>query len=248
MINKLYKSERLDYLTNNLKIIQSDEVFSFSMDAVLLAHFPSIPKSGNVIDLCSGNGVIPLLLSNKTKGKIYGVELQERLSDMAIRSIEFNNLTDQIKIIHGDAKDSPKLLGKGKFSLVTVNPPYLQLNGHDKNSNKYVAIARHEIHIDLTEVINVSSQLLKVGGRIAMVHRPSRLADIITFLREKKLEPKKIRFVHPYISKEANMVLIEAVKHGGKELHILPPLIIYKGKGQYSDEVNKIYFGDSCGR
>ena len=247
MLNKLKEFERLDYLTNKLKIIQSSEVFSFSMDAVLLAHFPSIPNSGSILALCCGHGVIPLFLSDKTKGQIYGVEIQERLVDMAIRSIEHNNLANQITILHGDVKESSNLLGKGNFDLVTVNPPYLQLNGHDKNTNKYVAIARHEILIDLKEVINVSSQLLKVGGKIAMVHRPSRLADIITFLRDKKLEPKRIRFVHPYKSKEANMVLIEAVKHGGKELHILPPLIIYKDKGQYSDEVYQIYFGDSCG-
>lgn len=248
MKNKLNDSERLDYLTNKLKIIQSNEIFSFSMDAVLLAHFPSIPSKGKIIDLCCGNGVIPLLLSNKTKGQIFGVEIQKKVVDMAIRSIEINNLTNQIIIIHGDIKDSPNVLGRGIFDLVTVNPPYLQLNGQDKNINDHVAIARHEISTDLTEVINTSSQLLKVGGRIAMVHRPSRLADIITSLRNKKLEPKRIRFVHPYKSKEANMVLIEAVKYGGKELHILPPLIIYEDKSKYSEEVNLIYNGDDNGK
>lgn len=248
MVNILSDSERLDYLTNKLKIIQSNEVFSFSMDAVLLAHFPSIPRKGNIVDLCCGNGVIPLLLSSSTKGQIYGVEIQERIVDMAIRSIEINNLENQIKIINGDIKNCPDILGRGKFDLVTVNPPYLQLNGQDKNINSHVAIARHEITTDLTEVINVSNQLLKVGGRIAMVHRPSRLVDIITSLRDKKLEPKKIRFVHSYKYKEANMVLIEAVKHGGKELHILSPLIIYEDKGKYSDEVNRIYNSDDDGR
>lgn len=248
MSNKLYESERLDYLTSEIKIIQSNEVFSFSMDAVLLAHFPSIPSKGTIIDLCCGNGVIPLLVSKKTKGQIFGVEIQQRVADMALRSVELNNLTNKIKIIHGDIKDSTDILGKGMFDLVTVNPPYLQLNGQDKNINSHVAIARHEISTDLIEVINVSSQLLKVGGRIAMVHRPSRLADIITSLRDKKLEPKKIRFIHPYKYKEANMVLIEAVKHGGKELHILPPLIIYEDKNKYSEEVYQIYNGDDNGR
>ncbi len=241
----LKNSERIDDLTNNLKIIQSREVFSFSIDAVLLAHFPSVPKNGIITDLCSGNGVIPLLLSQMTKAQIYGIEIQERLADMSLRSVEINKLTDQIKIINDNITEAPKLLGKDKFDLVTVNPPYMQLNGQERNINTHFAIARHEVLTDLKEVINISSQLLKIGGKIAMVHRPSRLADIIVFLREKKLEPKRIQFVHPYKSKEANMVLIEAIKCGGMELHVIPPLTIYKDKGKYSDEVYQIYYGDS---
>ncbi len=243
----LKSSERIDDLTSVLKIIQSREVFSFSIDAILLAHFSTVPKNGNIVDLCSGNGVIPLLLSQKTKASIYGVEIQDRLVDMSLRSIEINNLTNQINIINENIKEAPKLLGKDKFDLVTVNPPYMPINGQDKNINIHFAIARHEILTDLRNVINISSQLLKVGGKLAMVHRASRFADIIMFMRNEKLEPKRTRFVHPSKSKEANMVLVEAIKHGGTEMHVLPPLIIYKDKEEYSDEVYQMYYGDSNG-
>ena len=240
---KLYPTERIDdLLTHNLKIIQSREVFSFSMDAVLLAHFATIPLKGKIIDLCTGNGVIPFLVSVYTKADIIGIDIQERLVDMATRSVFLNNLTKQIKVVHGDLKDSPRIFGAGEFDLVTVNPPYLPLTGQDKNINKYVAIARHEVHTNLEEVIDTGNKLLKVGGRMAMVHRPSRLGDIIYLLREVKLEPKRIRFVHPSLNKEANMVLIEAKKQGGKELHILPPIIVYDENGQYTDEIYKIYY------
>lgn len=242
----LYQSERIDdLLTHELKIIQSPEVFSFSMDAVLLAHFASIPAKGKIVDLCSGNGVIPLLMSTKTKAEIYGVEIQDKLVDMANRSIALNQLTEQIHILAGDLKESPNYLGKGKFDLVTVNPPYLPLSGQDKNTNEHVAIARHEIYTNLEEVIRVSSQLLKVHGKFAMVHRPSRLVDIIDILREYRIEPKRIRFVHPNKEREANMVLIEGTKYGGKELHTLPPLIVYNENGEYTAEIYKIYYSDS---
>ncbi|OEG00279.1 hypothetical protein BHF71_05075 [Vulcanibacillus modesticaldus] len=239
----LLHTERLDELTENLKIIQSDEVFSFSMDAVLLANFANIPLSGKIIDLCSGNGVIPLLISTRTKAEIYGVEIQERLVDMAQRSTKLNNLSHRIHFLQGDLKDSPDRLGRGKFDAVLVNPPYLPLTGQDKNTNHHLAIARHELRTNLEEVIEASRQLLKVGGRLSMVHRPFRLVDIITLLREAKLEPKRIRFVHPFKHKEANMVLVEAIKHGGKEIHVLPPLIVYEQVGKYTDEVYQIYYG-----
>ncbi len=242
----LHGSERLDdLLTHELKIVQSKEVFSFSMDAVLLAHFPAIPSKGKIVDLCSGNGVIPLLMSVKTKGRIYGVEIQERLVDMANRSIKMNQLEDQITMLHLDLKEAPDQLGRNQFDLVTVNPPYLPINGQDKNENEHIAIARHELYTHLDEVIQVSSQLLKVGGRIAMVHRPSRLVDIISSMRNAQLEPKKIRFIHPHANKEANMVLVEGKKLGGKELHVLPPLIVYKEDGEYQDEIYQIYYGEN---
>ncbi len=244
-MNKLMRDERIDdLLTNDLKIIQSKEVFSFSMDAVLLAHFATIPGSGNIVDLCSGNGVIPLLISIKTKAMIYGVEIQERLADMAFRSVEMNNLKKQIEIINGDLKDSPALLGHGTFDLITINPPYLPLTGQDKNINEHIAIARHEIHTNLAEVITTSEKLLKVGGRLAMVHRASRLPDIMQLFREAKIEPKRIRFVHPQVNKEANMVLIEGKKRGGKELHVLAPIIVYQTDGKYTEEIYRIYYGD----
>ncbi|TCS77958.1 tRNA1(Val) (adenine(37)-N6)-methyltransferase [Tepidibacillus fermentans] len=243
----LLENERIDDLTSQLKIIQSRDVFSFSMDAVLLAHFPIIPQRGKIIDLCSGNGVIPLLLATKTRASIIGVEVQERLVDMANRSIIMNGLKSQIEMVHSDLKEAPKLFGKGVFDLVTVNPPYLPLTGQDQNLNKHLAIARHEILTNLEEVIQTSDQLLKVGGRLVMVHRPSRLVELISLMRGYRIEPKKIQFVHPHRHKEANMVLIEAKKHGGKELHVLPPLIVYGEDGKYTEEIYQIYYGDQRG-
>jgi len=244
MESSLKPTERLDDLTGKLKIIQSNEVFSFSMDAVLLAHFASIPKKGRIVDLCSGNGVIPLLMSTYTKAEIYGVEIQSRLVDMAIRSVELNNLTKQIRVLEGDLKDTPQMLGKGVFDLVTVNPPYLPLTGQDKNINQHVALARHEISTNLSEVIETGSRLLKVGGCFSMVHKPTRLVDIIYQLREARIEPKRIRYVHPTKDKEANMILIEGTKYGGKELRVSPPLIVYDDNGKYTEEIYQIYYGD----
>jgi len=240
----LRENERFDDLTSKIKIIQSSEFFSFSMDAVLLAHFPSIPQKGNIIDLCSGNGVIPLLISTKTKTMIYGVEIQDKIVDMASRSVMHNELSEQIQMIQGDLREMPLRMGKGKFELVTVNPPYLPIVGQDHNIKEHVAIARHEIFTNLEEVIQVSEQLLKVDGRLAMVHRASRLVDIIALMREYRLEPKRIQFVHPNRQKEANMVLIESKKRGGKEIHVLPPLIVYGEDGKYTEEIYQIYYGD----
>lgn len=237
-------SERIDYLTEKLKIIQSREVFSFSIDAVLLANFSKPRKQGRIVDLCTGNGVIPLLLTKWSKADIYGVEIQDRLADMARRSVALNELDEQITILTADLKDSPRLLGKDSIDLVTVNPPYLPITGNEHNLNRHYAIARHELSTNLREVVNISSQLLKAGGRLAMVHRASRLSDIMAELRAERLEPKRIRFVQPSEDKEATMVLVEAIKDGGKELHVLPPLVVYLAPGEYSEEIMQIYFGD----
>ena len=242
-VTSLYESERIDYLTDKLQIIQSREVFSFSIDAVLLAHFAKPVKRGRIVDLCTGNGVIPLLLTKWSKASIYGVELQERLALMAERSVSLNGLDSQIKIYNADIKEAPMLLGKDSFDLVTVNPPYMPLTGQEANLNHHYALARHELATNLAEVVATASQLLKAGGRLVMVHRASRLADIMAELRAQRLEPKRIRFVQPSVEKEATMVLIDAIKDGGKELHVLPPLIVYQAPGEYSEEIMQIYFG-----
>ncbi len=242
-MTSLHESERIDYLTDKLQIIQSREVFSFSIDAVLLAHFAKPVKRGKIVDLCTGNGVIPLLLTKWSKADIYGVELQERLAEMAERSVGLNKLDNQIKILQADIKEAPALLGKDSYDLVTVNPPYMPLTGQEANLNHHYALARHELATNLAEVVKIASQLLKAGGRLAMVHRASRLADIITELRAHRLEPKRIRFVQPSADKEATMVLVEAIRDGGKELHVLPPLIVYQAPGVYSEEIMQIYFG-----
>jgi tRNA1(Val) A37 N6-methylase TrmN6 len=240
----LHASERIDdLLTNDLKIIQSDEVFSFSLDAVLLGRFCYMPPRGKVMDLCTGNGVIPLLLSTRTKANVIGIEIQERLADMAARNVRINGLQEQIQIIHGDLKEASAQFGHGSFDVVTVNPPYLRIQGGEQNINEHFAAARHEVFCTLEDVLRASSQLVRAGGRVAMVHRPSRLVEIVCMMRAYKLEPKRIRFVHPRAGEEANMVLIEAHKDGKPELRTLPPLLVYKNKTEYCDELMELYYG-----
>lgn len=245
-VNWLLPNERLDDLTSyGLKIIQSREVFSFSMDAVLLARFASVPSRGRIMDLCTGNGVVPLLLSTRTRAQIDAIELQPRLCDMAERSVRMNGLERQIRIRQGDVRTIHRDAGCGAYDLVTVNPPYLKGNAGDKNVNDHIALARHEIACTLEEVVAACARLVKSGGKVAMVHRPARLADIFVAMRQYRLEPKRVRFVHPRLGEEANMVLIEAIRDGGPEVRLLPPLIVYSAPGTYSDEIMDIYFGQS---
>ncbi|WP_462410011.1 tRNA1(Val) (adenine(37)-N6)-methyltransferase [Neobacillus sp. Marseille-QA0830] len=243
----LKDDERLDYLlAENLRIIQSPSVFAFSLDAVLLARFVYVPiQKGNLIDLCSGNGVIPLFLSARTKGKIIGVEIQERLYDMAVRSIEYNFLQHRLQMIHGDIKEMPKQLGYGKFDVVTCNPPYFTTPpAGTVNPNEHLAIARHEIFCTLEDAVKASSELAKQGGKVAFVHRPGRLLDIITLMRKYRLEPKRIQFVYSKKGKEANTLLVEAIKDGSPDLKILPPLVVYEDNDEYTKEIREILYGE----
>ena len=243
----LKDDERLDYLlAEDLRIIQSPSVFSFSLDAVLLARFVSVPKSnrGKIVDLCSGNGVIPLFLSARTKASITGIELQPRLQDMASRSIKYNQLDEQINILLGDVKDAPTTLGVEKYDSVTCNPPYFLAHElSEKNVSEHYAIARHEIHLTLDEAIQSASRLLKQGGKAAFVHRPGRLLDIVTAMRANRLEPKRIQFVYPKEGKEANTLLIEGIKDGKPDLKILPPLFVYNEHNEYTKEVSELLYG-----
>lgn len=244
---ELTGDERLDYLlAEDLRIVQSPSVFAFSLDAVLLSKFAYLPiRKGNIVDLCSGNGVIPLLISTRTNASITGVEIQERLYGMAVKSIRYNMLEEQISMVHGDLKDMPKELGYGKFDVVTCNPPYFKTpNKREMNANDHLAIARHEIFCTLEDVVRVSSQLLKIGGKAAFVHRPGRLIDIIELMRQYRLEPKRIQFVYPRQGKEANTLLIEGIKGGQPDLKILPPLYVYDSAGEYTEEVRHILYGE----
>ncbi|MDF2608096.1 MAG: hypothetical protein K0S34_2292 [Bacillales bacterium] len=244
---ELKHDERLDHvLGSGLKIVQSPSVFAFSLDAALLANFTYVPfRKGKIIDLCSGNGIIPILLSKRTNVQIYGVEIQERLYDMATRSINFNKLDKQIEIIHGDLKEMPRKLGKGKYDLVTCNPPYfITPNTKEINENEHLAIARHEILCTLEDVISACSDLVKEGGKVSLVHRPGRLVDIIMLMRKYKLEPKRLQFVYPKIGKEANIILIEGIKYGNPDLKILDPIIVYKANNEYTDLLKEIIDGN----
>ncbi|AJH80001.1 tRNA1(Val) (adenine(37)-N6)-methyltransferase [Heyndrickxia coagulans] len=239
--------ERLDYLlAENLRIVQSPSVFAFSLDAVLLAKFAWLPiQKGKVLDLCTGNGVIPLLLSSRTKAEITGVEIQERLWDMAKRSVAYNGLEDRIRIIHGDLKEMPDVLGCSKFDVVTCNPPYFPSQTKNfQNENEHFAIARHEIFCTLEDVVKVSSRMLKQGGKAAFVHRPGRLVDLVTLMKKHRLEPKRLRFVYPKAGKEANTILVEGIKDGKPDLKILPPLFVYGQDGEYTEEVKELLYGN----
>lgn len=242
----LKDDERLDYLlAEELRIIQSPSVFSFSLDAVLLSQFVNVPHhKGSIIDLCAGNGAIPLFLSKRTKAHITAVELQEKLVDMAMRSVQYNKLENQIKIMQGDVKTISSVLGIEKHDIVTCNPPYfLAHEASDKNLKEHVAIARHEIHLKLDEMIYTTGKLLKQGGKAAFVHRPGRLLDIVTAMRANRIEPKRIQFVYPKQGKEANTLLIEGIKDGKPDLKILPPLYVYDENGEYTKEVHEMLYG-----
>ncbi|WP_152395790.1 tRNA1(Val) (adenine(37)-N6)-methyltransferase [Paenibacillus guangzhouensis] len=244
----LQPSERIDdLLTHELRIIQSDEVFSFSMDAVLLARFASIPKRGRILDLCTGNGVVPLLLSTRTEAQIDGVEIQPRLHDMASRSVEMNGLQERIRMVQGDLKTYYQEVGYEVYDAITVNPPYMKMLTGEHKLNVHQAMARHELGCTLEDVIVACKRLIRTGGKVSMVHRPSRLGEIISMMREHKLEPKRIRFVHPRMDQEANMVLIEAIRDGKPDLRLLPPLIVYNENNMYCEELMHIYYGSTEG-
>ncbi|MBW5449063.1 methyltransferase [Cohnella sp. CFH 77786] len=242
---RLAPGERLDHLlTQELKIIQSPEVFSFSMDAVLLARFAGVPPRGKVLDFCTGNGVIPILLSTRTEAAIEGVEIQPRLADMAKRSVELNGLGDRIRILESDLREWPEDSALiGTYDAVTVNPPYMPVGTGELKDNPHLAMARHEIGCTLDDVTAACSRALRKGGRVSMVHRPARLADILASMRKHRLEPKRIRFVHPRLSGEANMVLVEAAKDGRPEARLLPPLIVYGEGGAYTGELLDVFYG-----
>ena len=243
----LQGDERLDYLlAENLRIIQSPSVFSFSLDAVLLAKFAYVPiRSGKIIDLCTGNGAIPLFLSARTKAQIIGIELQERLADMAKRSVAYNQLENQIEILQSNVIDIADVIGYEKYDTITCNPPYFPaIDASEKNIREHVAIARHEIHLTLEQAVRSASELAKQGGKVAFVHRPGRLLDIVTAMRANRLEPKRIRFVYPKEGKEANTLLIEGIKDGKPDLKVLPPLYVYSADGEYTEEVRQMLYGE----
>lgn len=247
MVDVLKGDERLDYLlAEDLRIIQSPSVFSFSLDAVLLARFANIPlrESGKIVDLCAGNGVIPLFLSARSNGHITAVELQERLAEMAERSIAYNQLEERITVLNDNVIGIAERLGYEKYDTVTCNPPYFPaFEATEKNLQEHIAIARHEIHLTLEQAVKSASELLKQGGKAAFVHRPGRLLDIVTEMRANRLEPKRIRFVYPKEGKEANTLLIEGTKDGKPDLKILPPLYVYNQNGEYTDEVKELLYG-----
>ncbi|MBU7564268.1 tRNA1(Val) (adenine(37)-N6)-methyltransferase [Pediococcus ethanolidurans] len=244
----LKKNERIDQLySQNIKIIQSPDVFSFSLDVVLLAAFAQMKKSSKIkiMDLCAGNGAIGLFASQKTQGLIDQIEIQSKLADMGNRSIKLNHLEQRMKMYNLDVADTFKEFEKDTYDYVLCNPPYFKNQVESKkNPNAYLAVARHEIKTNLNQVLAISSGLLKMNGKLFLVHRPDRFLEILETLKQNRLAPKRIRLVYPRQHSEANMVLIEAIKDGRPDgIRFVDPLYTYRGK-EYSDEVKRLLYGN----
>ena len=243
MNNELKPGERIDELQRNgYQIIQSKDGFCFGMDAVLLSGFAQVKTGERAIDLGTGTGIIPILLEAKTDGAHFtGLEIQKTSADMARRSVALNDLSEKISILEGDIKEAGSLFGKASFDVVTSNPPYMTGNHGLVNPEMPKAIARHEILCTLEDVIGQAAGLLREGGRFYMVHRPFRLAEIMTLMVKYRLEPKRMRLVYPFVDKEPNMVLIEGLKGGRSRITVEKPLIVYKEPGVYTDEIYDVY-------
>ena len=243
MTVELKERERVDDLQRNgYRIIQRTDGFCFGMDAVLLSGFAMVKKGERALDLGTGTGIIPILLEAKTEGEHFSaLEIQREVADMARRSVSLNGLEEKIQIVEGDIREARQIFGAASFDVVTSNPPYMNDAHGLKNPDLPKAIARHEVLCTLDDVVREASRVLKTGGRFYMVHRPHRLAEIITVLRGYKLEPKRMKMVHPFADRDANMVLIEAVKGGGVFLKMEAPVIVFKEPGVYADEIRDVY-------
>ena len=241
--NNLYSGERLDELQRNgYVIIQDPKRFCFGMDAVLLSGFARVKTGEQVLDLGTGTGIIPILLEAKTEGKHFtGLEIQPESADMARRSVELNHLDSKINIVTGDIKDASKLFGASSFDVVITNPPYMIDSDGIKNMKDAKTIARHEVLCTLEDVIRESAKLLPPKGRFYMVHRPFRLSEILCMMTRYGIEPKRMKFVYPYIDREPNMVLLEGLRGGRPRMTVEKPLIVYQEKDKYTDEILQIY-------
>ena len=239
----VYRQERLDELQRNgYRIIQNPEKFCFGMDAVLLSGFAKVREKETVLDLGTGTGIIPILLEAKTAAAhLTGLEIQEESADMARRSVRLNRLENKIDIVTGDIKEADALFAAASFDVLTCNPPYMIGQHGLVNPEGPKAIARHEILCTFQDVASAAAKLLKPGGRFYLVHRPFRLAEIMTTLSQYKLEPKRMQLVYPFVDKEPNMVLLEAVRGGRSRMQVEKPLIVYKEPGIYMPEIYEIY-------
>ena len=251
----LKPGERIDDLQRDgLRIIQDPERFCFGMDAVLLSGFAvgadpvkkvivtNDMQNKKVLDMGTGTGILPILLSAKTKAsELVGLEIQKDSADMAKRSVDLNDLSKRVSIVCGDIKEAVSIFGAAAFDVITCNPPYM-IGGHGlQNLDSPKAIARHELMCTFEDIAAQAEKLLKPSGKFFLVHRPFRLSEIMVTLTKHKLEPKRMQLVYPYIDKKPNMVLIEAVRGGKSRITVEKPLIIYKSPGKYTDEVYDIY-------
>lgn len=227
----------------NLYIVQDTDMFNFSLDSVLLPNFVTLTKNiKNIIDIGCGNAPIPIILSTKTNATITGIEIQKDVYNLALESIKINSLQEQIQLINADINDEYKKFKPGSFDLITCNPPFFKyVENSNINISEYKTIARHELKLNLSQLMNIAKYLLNNGGIIDIVHRPERLADIIIEMRKNGIEPKKIQFIYPHVESEANIMLIEGKKNGKPGLKLLKPLITHDKNGEYTDNVKKFF-------
>ena len=239
MTINLKENERLDELQRNgYQIIQNPEKFCFGMDAVLLSGFAKAKKGDLVLDMGTGTGIIPILMEAKTEAEhLTGLEIQEESADMARRSVAHNHLEQRVEIVNGDIKEASGIFGSASFDVITTNPPYMIGQHGIANPSDTKAIARHEVLCTLDDILRESARILRPGGRFYMVHRPFRLAEILSKMVQAGIEPKRMRMVHPFIDKEPNMVLIEGKRGGNSRMTVERPLIVYKEQGVYSEEL-----------
>ena len=241
---------RLDDLQNGYRIYQDPDSFCFGMDAVLLSHFASVRPKDKVLDLCCGNGIVPILLAarygtdpngGRAEIAVTGLELQEAAASLARKSVAYNGLDGMIRIVTGDLREAENLFEPASFSVVTCNPPYMKAGSGRTNPDPAKALARHEIACTLADVMREASRVLKSAGHFFMVHRPFRLDEIFREAEREHLPPKALRFVHPYADREPSLVLLDLVKEGGANLRVLPPLIVRGADGTYTGEIFRIY-------
>ncbi|MBE5889479.1 MAG: tRNA1(Val) (adenine(37)-N6)-methyltransferase [Lachnospiraceae bacterium] len=235
--------ERVDDLERKgYHIIQDPSRFCFGMDAVLLANFAKAKEGERILDLGTGTGIIPILMEARYDcGTYIGLEIQPESAEMAQRSVRYNEIEDKVSIEVGDIKEASKQFGASTFDVITTNPPYMIGMHGIKNEFEPKAIARHEVLCNLEDIIRESAKLLKPQGRFYMVHRPFRLAEIFAMMVQYRIEPKRMRLVHPYADKEPNMVLIEGSRGGKSRLTVEKPLVVYKEQNVYTDEILEIY-------
>lgn len=241
----VHDGERIDEIGfGNLRLIQKPEDFCYGVDAVLLATFAEVRKNAKVIDLGTGTGIIPLILTHRTEAvEIIGVEVQQDSWERGERNVLLNGLSGRVRLIHSDVKHLTKenKAHRHSYDVVLTNPPYVKYDGGLKNKESARTIARHETTAELSDFIEAAAQLLKDRGDFYMVHRPNRLVDICVLCRRYKLEPKELRLVSPNEDTAPNILLIHCVKHGRPELKVLDPLYVYKGDGSYTDEIMRLY-------
>lgn len=227
----------------DIKIVQDKDYFNFSLDSILLPNFVEITrKTKKILDMCTGNAPIPLILSTKTDAKIYGVELQKEVYDLAKKTIKINNLDNQIELINDNIKNLKKIFDTETFDIITCNPPYFKKKDDSIiNENKVKSIARHEIEMELEDVMIISKALLKNEGSLVLVHRTDRLIEIIELMQKHNIEPKRMRLIYPKVNMESNLVLIDGRKNGKEGLKILPPLYIHNDDNSYTSEVLEMF-------